>query len=153
MKPTKNAVAVVIKNELGQFLVVKRPENEDGPLAGVWGFPAVTMVDGETEEDAARRVGQIKLGVNLKPISKIGERVGDRGTYTLHLSDYIGEILNSETPTVPQTDVSVTQYTDLKYTNDPKILFPAAQKGSLCSQVYLHSIGVDWSESAKSAIS
>lgn len=148
MKPTKDAVAVVIKNKRGEFLVVKRPENEDGPLAGVWGFPAVTMFEGETEEDAARRVGRVKLGVNLKPVSKIGERIGDRETYTLHLSDYLVEILNGETPAVPQADTSITQYADLKYVNDPKVLFPAAQKGSLCSQVYLQSIGVDWSKSA-----
>lgn len=144
MKPTKNAVAVVIKNERGEFLVVKRPENEDGPLAGVWGFPAVTLTKGETEEDAVRRVGHIKLGINLKPITKIGEKVGDRTSFVLHLSDYAAEIINDETPSVPQTDTSITQYTDLKYVRDPAVLFPAAQKGSLCSQVYLESAGINW---------
>lgn len=151
MKPIKNSVAVVIENRQGEFLVVERPKDEGGPLAGVWGFPAITLKESETEEEAIRRVGQAKLGVELNVLSKIGEKVGDRGNYTLHLSDYSAEIVNDTKPVVPQTDISMTQYIDLKYTSDPTVLFPAAQKGSLCSQVYLQSIGVDWLESSSNS--
>ncbi len=144
MKPLKNAVAIVIKNEQGKFLIVKRPEDEDGPLAGVWGFPAVTLHQGETEEDAVCRAGRVKLGVALEPTGKIGEKIGDRDTYMLHLSDYRAEVFEGETPTVPQADTTMTQYTDLKYIDDPSILFTAAQKGSLCSQIYLESLNIPW---------
>ncbi len=140
MKPIKNSVAVVIKDQQDNFLVVKRPKDENGPLAGVWGFPAITLKQGETEEEAVNRVGQAKLGVKLKVLAKIGEKVDDRGNYILHLSDYSAEIINNAKPVVPQADSSMTQYTDLKYVNNPEVLFPAAQKGSLCSQIYLQSI-------------
>lgn len=145
MKPTKNSVAIVIKNQKDEFLVVKRPEDEDGPLAGVWGFPAITLKENETEIEAAHRVGQTKLGVELNIDRKIGEKTADRGEYTLHLSDYAATIVHDQTPSVPQTDTGMTQYVELKYTSDPGVLFPAAQKGSLCSQVYLESIQTRWS--------
>ena len=151
MKPTKNSVAIVIKNSQGQFLVVKRPEDEDGLLAGVWGFPAITLHDGESEPDAALRVGQTKLGVNLQIGDKIGERTADRSNYVLHLSNYAATIASGDSPKVPQPDTSMTQYVELKYADDPRILFSAAQHGSLCSQVYLASIGVDWDEFAKTS--
>lgn len=151
MKPIKNSVAVVIKNNQGQFLVVKRPEYEDGPLAGVWGFPAITLHENESEQDAILRTGRTKLGVALEVNNKIGERTADRGSYVLHLSDYSATIVGDNTPSVPQSDTSMTQYDEFKYTSDPAVLFPAAQNGSLCSQVYLSSIGADWDTPASSS--
>lgn len=144
VKPIKNSVAIVIKNEKDEFLVIKRPEDEPGPLAGVWGFPAITLKDGETETEAAHRAGQAKLGVHLDITGKIGDKTADRGDYVLHLSDYSAKLVEGQSPSVPQADTSMTQYTDLKYTSDPSVLFPAAQKGSLCSQVYLQSINTPW---------
>jgi hypothetical protein len=144
MKPIKRAVALVIKNKQGEFLTVKRPEDETGPLAGVWGFPAITLYEGENEIEAARRVGRFKLGAIVEVGDKIGERTDDRGEYILHLSDYEADFTQGSVPKVPQPDTSVTQYTDLKYTDNPKVLLPAAQKGSLCSQVYLNSTGISW---------
>jgi len=144
MKQIKNSVALVIKNYEQEFLIVKRPEDEDGPLAGVWGFPAITIKDNETEIDAAHRIGREKLGINVEIKGKIGDKVADRDSYILHLSDYEGATVKGSVPNVPQPDTSMTQYVELKYTQDPKLLFPAAQKGSLCSQVFLESIGLDW---------
>jgi ADP-ribose pyrophosphatase YjhB (NUDIX family) len=145
MKPHKHSVALVIKNEKAEFLIVKRPEDEDGPLAGVWGFPAITLTENETEIDAARRIGPAKLGVDVTVGDKIGERSSERETYTLHLSDYEATICDGQTPNVPQSDATLTQYVDLKYSSDPSELFIAAQRGSECSQIYLQSIGIDWS--------
>lgn len=143
MKPTKKALALVIKNENGEILIVKRPEDESGPIAGVWGFPAVMIKDGESEIKAAKRVGKDKLGVEIKIIERIGETTGDRDSYTLHLCDYAAEVKEG-VPSVPQKDSSVIQYVELKYTADPTILIPAAKRGSLCSQIYLSSIGLSW---------
>ncbi|HZU45870.1 MAG TPA: NUDIX domain-containing protein [Mycobacterium sp.] len=145
MKPHKHSVALVIKNDKAEFLIVKRPEDEDGPLAGLWGFPAITLKENETEVDAARRVGPTKLGVEVKVGDKIGERSAERDTCTLHLSDYAATISDGETPRVPQSDTTVTQYVDVKYSSDPSELFVAAQRGSECSRIYLQSIGIDWS--------
>ena len=144
VKPTKHAVALVIKRSDGHFLIVKRPENEQGSIAGVWGFPAVTRLNDEPEEEAAERVGQAKLGVRVHVGAKIGERTADRGDYVLHLSDYAATIVEGDVPRVPQPDTSMTQYAALKYSTDPSELFPAAQRGSLCSQVFLSSLNISW---------
>jgi 8-oxo-dGTP diphosphatase len=144
VKPQKHSVALVIKNDQAEVLLVKRPEDEGGPLAGVWGFPAITLQQNETEAEAARRIGHTKLGVEVNVGDKIGEGTDERETSLLHLSDYAATICEGQTPGVPQSDTTITQYVDLKFSSDPRELLPAAQRGSVCSQVYLSSIGIDW---------
>ena len=51
MKPKKHAVSLVVKDSNNNFLVVKRPDDPNDDLCGVWGFPAVTLADGESEAD------------------------------------------------------------------------------------------------------
>ena len=71
----KRSVAVVVRGpEAGTFLVVKRPDDPADPLAGVWGFPAVTLADGEDERAAVIRAGRDKLGVELAPGGRLGRR-------------------------------------------------------------------------------
>ena len=147
MKPFKEAVSLVITNSVGEFLVVKRPDNPNDDIAGIWGFPAVTLHEGESSEEAAHRVGQQKLGIEIELGNKINDSTHDRGTYTLHLTDYYATV-KSGNPSAPQNDTSVTQYESCKFTNDPTILFAAAQKGSQCTQIFLESKGYDW-ETAK----
>jgi 8-oxo-dGTP diphosphatase len=136
VQSVKQSVAVVVRDERGRFLVVKRPEDPRDPLAGVWGLPAVTLRAGEDERGAAERVGRDKLGVTLRVGRKIGEKSADRGDYMLRLSDYEATIERG-TPAVPQDDPAVTQYTESRFTDDPTALAEAAGKGSLCAQVFL----------------
>ena len=143
MKPFKETVSLVITNKNGDFLAVKRPDDPNDDLANVWGFPAVTLKDEESHQDAATRVGRQKLGVEIELGEKIGDSTHDRNTYTLHLTDYKAKILSGE-PKAPQSDTSVTQYSDCKYSDDPTILIPAARKGSQCTQLFLESLGIDW---------
>jgi hypothetical protein len=143
MKRVKESVAVVIRNEAGQFLVTRRPDDEADDLAGAWGFPAATRRHGEPERAAAERVGPLKLGVALSIGAKLGERSDDRGEYLLHLADYQAWIVRG-TPSVPQPDTSVTQYVAYEFTSDPGVLVAAARRGSVCSQIFLESIGRDW---------
>jgi 8-oxo-dGTP diphosphatase len=128
----KRSVAVVVRDARGRFLIVQRPDDQDDPLAGLWGLPAVTLLPGEDEVSAASRAGRIKLGVQLLVGSKIGSAV-DHG---LHLSDYEATIL-SGTPTVPQPLAGVTQYTACRFTSDASTLAEAARRGSLCARVLL----------------
>lgn len=137
------SVAVVIRRADEAFLVTRRPDDPDDPLAGVWGFPAVTRRPGEDERSAAERIGPLKLGVTLSVGVRLGERAGDRGDHLLRLADYAAVIADG-TPVVPQADDSVTQYVACQFTDDPALLVPAARRGSLCSQIFLESIGVDW---------
>jgi 8-oxo-dGTP diphosphatase len=143
MKPVKDSVAVVIRCADGAFLVTLRPDEPGDPLGGVWGFPAVTRRPGEDARSAAERVGPLKLGVRLSVGAKLGERTDDRGDYLLRLADYAAEIADG-TPSVPQADDSVTQYVACQFTDDPGVLVPAAKRGSLCSQIFLDSLGADW---------
>lgn len=143
MKPAKESVAVVVRQPGGAFLVTKRPDDPDDPLAGVWGFPAVTRRPGEDKRAAAQRVGPLKLGLALSVGRELGERTDDRGRYLLRLTDYEAAIV-AGTPAVPQADGSVTQYVACEFTDDPAVLFPAARRGSLCSQIFLDALGLDW---------
>src|ERR1700677_4581319 len=114
----KRSVAVVVRGpEAGTFLVVKRPDDPADPLAGAWGFPAVTLADGEDERAAVIRAGRDKLGVMLSPGARLGQASADRGEYLLILADYEATIADGA-PSVPQPDTSVTQYARWRYTAD-----------------------------------
>jgi hypothetical protein len=139
MKPVKRSVAVVVRrpgSPAGEFLIVRRPDDPDDPLAGVWGLPAVTLLAGEGEEAAVVRAGRVKLGVELAAGARIGEKTADRGGCTLRLADYEATVVTG-VPAVPQPDESMTQYTEARFTADPGTLAEAAARGSLCAQVFL----------------
>lgn len=135
MKPVKRSVAVVLRNA-GAFLIVRRPDDPEDPLAGLWGLPAVTLLDGEDERAAVVRAGRVKLGVELAAGARLGEKTADRGGYVLRLADYEATVRHG-TPAVPQRDASMTQYTECEYTTDLGPLAEAASRGSLCAQVFL----------------
>jgi 8-oxo-dGTP diphosphatase len=147
MKPVKRSVAVVVRRTAGPsdgdgpaaagpFLAVQRPDDPDDPLRGAWGLPAVTVRDGEDDRDAVIRAGRVKLGVELAPGRRIGEKTADRGDYRLRLADYEAAIV-SGVPRVPQPDASLTQYTACLFTADTTVLDEAAARGSLCAQIFL----------------
>lgn len=138
MKPVKRSVAVVVRRTDGTFLVVRRPDDPEDPLAGLWGLPAITLREGEDERSAAARAGRAKLGVTLAVGDKIAEKTADRGAYTLTLADYEATVA-SGTLAVPQGDASMTQYAEARFTADPGILREAAGKGSVCAQIFLES--------------
>ena len=143
MKRVKESVAVVVRNRAGEFLVTRRPDDPADELAGVWGLPAVTRRSGEAERPAAERIGPLKLGVTLSIGARLGERDDDRGQYLLRLADYEASIVRG-TPTVPQSDDSVTQYVACEFTSDPAVLVAAARRGSACARIFLEAIGRDW---------
>lgn len=136
MKLEKHSVAVVVHGDDGTFLAVRRPDDPEDPLSGLWGLPAVTLADGEDELSGVIRAGRAKLGVELAAGRKIGEKAADRGEYVLFLSDYEAAI-TSGTPSVPQPDNSMTQYAEFAFTDDPQLLTEAAEAGSLCAQIFL----------------
>jgi len=139
-KPIKRSVAFYWRDEAGRFSAVKRPA-DDEYLPLVWGLPAGSLKGDESWEEAVVRAGHNKLGVTLEILRYTGEDKIDRGDYILHLREYEVRILEGS-PTVPQPDNSITQYLDLKVTADPKILLEAAEKGSLCSRIYLRNAGL-----------
>jgi hypothetical protein len=101
----------------------------------VWGLPAASLADGESEEEAVARAGREKLGVEVRAI----EPVGSDGP----MRDFRAEIVTGE-PAVPQAGPN-TQYAELRW-GEPGDLVPAARQGSLCSRVLLRARGVEWDE-------
>jgi 8-oxo-dGTP diphosphatase len=114
------------------LLLVRRPEGDES-LPGVWGLPAASLAEGESEEDAVRRAGREKLGVEVAPVRP----VGSEGPMT----DWEAGIA-AGTPSVSQ-DGPNTQYTELRW-GEPRELVPAARAGSLCCRALLRARGLDW---------
>jgi 8-oxo-dGTP diphosphatase len=131
LKSSKRSVSLVIEGPEG-LLLVRRPY-DDEDLPGLWGLPAVSRAEGESEEDAVRRAGRDKLGVEVRPLARVGvERT---------MTDWEAEVLSGE-PSVPQPGAH-TQYTELRF-GQPADLVPAARRGSLCCRVLLRARGLDW---------
>jgi 8-oxo-dGTP diphosphatase len=114
------------------LLLVRRPDDDES-LPGMWGLPAVSVAPGESEEDAVRRAGRDKLGVEVEPL----EPAGREGAMT----DWSARVCSGE-PAVPQAGPR-TQYTDLRW-GELSELVPAAREGSLCCQALLRARGLDW---------
>jgi len=143
-KPITYSVALVIYNQdRSEYLVVKRPEDDEA-MAGHWGFPATSKKNPkETWENTAKRAAKIKLGVDIKIIKMLGEDTIDRGKYILVLRDYEIEITNGK-PSVPQKVEGVTQYVKQKWTDDPTDLKKSAKEGALCSRIFLRANNINW---------
>jgi 8-oxo-dGTP diphosphatase len=131
LKSPKRSVSLVIEGPDG-LLLVRRPEGDES-LPGVWGLPAASLMEDESEEDAVRRAGREKLGVEVAPL----QPMASEGPMT----DWEARIVTG-TPSVPQRGPN-TQYVALRW-GEPLDLVPAARDGSLCSQALLRARGLDW---------
>ena len=132
---TKRSVSVAIR--AGQrVLVVQRP-GDDEDLPDAWGLPAASLRAGESWEAAVRRAGREKIGVELSVLKELRRGLLERAGYTLEMRLFEAAI-QSGTPEVPQPRRDVSQYQAWKLVV-PDDLEPAAQAGSLCSQLFLES--------------
>jgi ADP-ribose pyrophosphatase YjhB (NUDIX family) len=137
VKPLKRSVSLVIESVDG-LLLVRRPERDES-LPGEWGLPAATLRPGEAEEDAVRRAGREKLGVEVRPIGPLGEASDERPAYRIWMRNWEVDIVAGE-PSVPQQSEG-TQYESSRWGN-PAELVPAARRGSLCARVLLRERGI-----------
>lgn len=132
-RPIKRSVALAIMHG-EQLLVVQRPD-DDEDLPNAWGLPAASLREGESWPDAARRAGRDKLGVELEIERELNRGSLARKHYTLEMRLFLARI-SAGTPSTPQADVNVTQYQAWKWGTADDIR-PAAERGSLCSRLYL----------------
>jgi ADP-ribose pyrophosphatase YjhB (NUDIX family) len=139
VKPLKRSVSLVIEGH-GGLLLVRRPDDDDS-LPGVWGLPAASLREGESEVEALRRAGRDKLGVELELLGPIGEEEGERADHRIAMRDWAAAIAAGE-PAVPQPREG-TQYVDWRW-GEPGELAEAARAGSLCARVLLRSVGSPW---------
>jgi ADP-ribose pyrophosphatase YjhB (NUDIX family) len=136
---SKQSVSLVIEGH-GGVLLVRRPDDDDS-LPGVWGLPAASLREGESEVEALRRAGREKLGVELELLGPIGEDEAERGGDRIAMRDWAAAIAAGE-PAVPQQGAG-TQYVDWRW-GDAVELAPAARAGSLCARVLLRAVGSSW---------
>ena len=139
-KTVKHSLALVIGAGGGRVLMVLRPVDDES-LPGVWGLPAISVAPGEDEDQAVRRAGREKLGVEVLPGSLQGEAETDRPAYALRMRNREATI-SSGVPSVPQPHGG-TQYVDWRW-GDPIELKPAARAGSLCCQLLLRDREIGW---------
>jgi 8-oxo-dGTP pyrophosphatase MutT (NUDIX family) len=131
LRSRKRSISLVIESPEG-VLLVRRPDDDES-LPGVWGLPAASLAGDESEEDAVRRAGREKLGVEVSPLQAIGTDGGMTG--------WEASIVSGR-PSVPQPGPN-TQYAQLRW-GHPRELVPAARQGSLCSRVLLRAREMDW---------
>jgi len=133
VKPLKRSVALVIERPDDRVLLVRRPEDDES-LPGLWGLPATTLRDRESEPDALRRAGREKLGVEVRPLHPLGEEEAERADYRIVMRDWQAEVASGD-PSVPQPGAG-TQYVELRW-GHPTELRAAASAGSVCARVLL----------------
>lgn len=139
-KPVKESIALFFKDEQGRFSAVKRSMDDDS-LPGVWGLVGGSLRDSESPEDTVKRSAKDKLGIEVEVLRLVGEDSIDRGEYINHLREYEVKVLSGH-PAPVQYDPTVSKYADFTMSDDPEILRDAAEKGSLCSRIYLRQEGL-----------
>jgi ADP-ribose pyrophosphatase YjhB (NUDIX family) len=139
LKPLKRSVSLVIEGPAG-VLLVRRPDDDDS-LPGLWGLPAASLGEGESEHEALLRVGREKLGVEVEPLAPIGDDEAERPGHRIAMRDWSARIVAGE-PAVPQAGRG-TQYVEWRW-GGPGELAPAARAGSVCARVLLRALGSSW---------
>ena len=137
-KPIRRAVAAALRRADGLTFAVKRPDEPGEELPGIWGLPAVTLLDGETPEDGVRRLGAEKLSVELTPLRQLAAGEQQRDDYVLHMTVY--EASPGGEPTLPSrtAEATTTLYVEAAWL--PVEAFKeAADKGSLCCKLFLEA--------------
>lgn len=140
VKPIKHSVAILTRDGDGRLLAVQRP-SDDEDLPDAWGLPAGSLRPGEDWEEAVRRTGRDKLGVEVRPSGFLREGQLERKGYRLRMRLYEATIERGE-PSVPQPVPDVTQYVAWEWA-PPERLEAAAARGSLCSLLALRELGRD----------
>lgn len=132
-----------------EVVVVQRPST-DKDLPNVWGLPAgmvtFTGAEGPTPNDyerAAVVAGMAKMGVDVEVVRDMGYMSHNRGSYTLHMTQFQVRIVGRDgaadpaaLPVVPQPVEGITQYQSWRW-GLPHDLLAAADKGSVCSRIFL----------------
>ena len=126
---------------------MRRPDGDD-EFPGAWGLPAATCIGPETLEDAARRIGHDKLGVEVRLGKVIGSGVQDRANYVIEMHLFEAW-LDGTAPTlaVDSQGSGLTYYASWRW-GEPSELVDSARMGSLCSRLLLDAAGVVWDSSS-----
>jgi len=141
MNPLKYAVSIIVYKNDKEFLTVKRPSEDR--MGDSWGLPASGFdPKKESPDQAALRTAKEKLNCEVQVIERIPlVMIQKRPDYDLMLIDYICKLKAGE-PDVKKAQTQGTVYSDQKWTDDPKTLEDIAEKGSICTQLFLNHLGI-----------
>lgn len=85
--PVERVAAAVVVDSAGRVLLVRR---EEGRLLGsLWALPSVTLRDGESAEEAARRAAAEQAGVEAVVVRPLGETAHAFSHRHWHLQGYL----------------------------------------------------------------
>lgn len=137
----KRSISFAVRDpdDPSRVLAVRRPP-DDEELPDAWGLPAGSLRPGEDWQDAVRRAGREKLGLELAvgPLLNEGEltRGDPEGAgYVLRMRLYEASILAGR-PQTDQPERGVTRYTAWGWAPAGRFE-PAARAGSLCCRLWL----------------
>ena len=135
MKPIKDAVSVVIRNDKGETLFALRNREEKSfPL--VWSLPSHFVNGNENFEKTVERIGRDKLGINLRAVKLLNEGKSGREDFIIFMHDYLAEIVEG----VPQI-VSSDPYEEIKWEN-PEIQLPSMKLMGDCCRLYKEYLNI-----------
>ncbi len=141
----KRSVALAIRpqHDGSRVLLVRRPDDDD-EFPGAWGLPAATCIGPETLEEAVLRIGQRKLGVEVRLGKVIGFGAQDRDDYVIEMHLFEAW-LHGGAPAlaIAPKGSGLTHYTSWRW-GEPSDLVESAGVGSLCSRLLLDSAAVIW---------
>lgn len=153
----KRSVSVAIRSVQAdgaeRVVAVLRPRVPDDPLGGLWGLPAATAQDSESEVEAVSRVLRDKLGFRFpaEGLTRISGGQRSDGANLLSMTVYtMAWDENSPLPVaLPKLAPAfagdsarpVTLYEDWRWAA-PEELREAASRGSLCTRLYLEWLKV-----------
>ncbi len=132
-----------------RVVAVLRPQVPDDPLGGLWGLPAATAQDGESEDEAVSRVLRDKLGLRFSAegLTRINDGQRGDGANSQSMTVY-AMVWDANSPLsilLPalsaDSEDSVTLYEDWRWAA-PEELHEAAMRGSLCTRLYLEWLGL-----------
>jgi ADP-ribose pyrophosphatase YjhB (NUDIX family) len=131
----KRSIAVVIRHPARRtdLLLVQRPP-DDADFPRIWGLPAASLRGDESWQDAARRIGTEKLGVDLVIGRVLGSGSQMRRSGSIEMRLYEATVLIGQHPAVPGSDPAVTQYVAWRW-GEAEALRQGALRGSLCCQL------------------
>jgi len=144
MSEDLRAVAAAIFSMDKKVLAIKRPDDPNDSLAGLWGLPAIRVLKNEEEIIAARKIGPEKLGIEIEPLERLGELQGQRALGILTLG--LWKCNMSGIPDFSKrviTNQDATQYTAWAWKN-PRELVVSAERGSLCSSILLNHLNIPY---------
>ena len=100
---------VVVINDKGEVLFLKRIEHSAHPFPGLWGFPGGGSDEGETKEECAAREMYEETGLKANNLTFIEERRNkNKSIYFFKCVDFSGQV---------DTNKVQEEHTDFKWIN------------------------------------